>query len=72
MRPLESTSIVARRLASPTGWWKGSSSTPVPSRIFVVDAATKARHSSGSAIGRSGANSIERGGEFVDSDYFLE
>jgi hypothetical protein len=44
-------------LGQPTGWWKGNSSTPVPSRIVVVDAATKARHSRGSAIGRSGANS---------------
>ena len=58
MRPPESTSTVASRLASTTGWWYGSSRTPVPSRMRLVTAATKVRHSNGSAYGSDGGSSI--------------
>ena len=36
IRPFDSTSIVASRLASTTGWWYGSSRTATPSWIRVV------------------------------------
>jgi hypothetical protein len=61
MRPPESTSIVARRLASPTGSWKGSSSTPVPSRIVVVR-----RGDEGQALERVGDRQIRRELELAD------
>ena len=55
IRPRDSWSIVASRLASTTGWWNGSSSTDVPSRSRSVTPATKLSTSSGSAIGVSAA-----------------
>ena len=58
MRPPDSTSTVASRLASTTGWWYGSSNTPVPSRMRRVVAATKVRISSGSPKGSDGVSSI--------------
>jgi hypothetical protein len=57
IRPWDRTSMVAKRLARTTGWWYGSSSTPVPSRIRRVAEATKARQSSGSANGSDGGSS---------------
>src|SRR5271154_6579052 len=54
-RPLDSTSVEASSLASTTGFRCGNMMMPVPSRIFVVCAATKASETAGSSIGESAA-----------------
>ncbi len=57
-RPPESRSRVASRLASTTGWWAGSTSTPVASPIRLVPPATKARRSRGSGTAQSSGSGI--------------
>ncbi len=57
-RPWDSTSTVAMRLARTTGWWLGTTRTPVASVIRSVTAARKAMRSSGSGIRQSSGSGI--------------